>query len=191
MSANPSNQSTKSPPNLAQQDLQRAQFAFESGQYRASVELLEQGLAAADPGTALHGEISIWLVTAYEAAGDREAAKTLCKVTSKHPHWDTRKEGKRLLYILEAPILRRREDWQTKIPDLEALEENQDSKKWGTNSSYTPAAPRKPFVPDAGYQIPEPTDPTKVDTEDGAFVWVVFGAIGLVLAGLAWFGWNG
>ncbi|MBE9029472.1 tetratricopeptide repeat protein [filamentous cyanobacterium LEGE 11480] len=174
--------------NLAEQDLKRGQAAFESGQYRAATKFLEQALGATEPGTALNGEVTIWLITAYEAAGNREAARNLCKLASKHPHWDTRKEGKRLLYILEAPILRRREEWQTKIPDLEELEAAKDSKNWGSPSSYKPAAPRKPLVQDEGYQIPEPTDPTQVETEDKAFVWVALGSIGLVLAGLAWFG---
>ncbi len=173
--------------NLAQQDLQRGQKAFESGQYRIAIKCLEQALGAAAPGTATHGEITIWLVMAYEAAGDRQPARVLCKVASKHPHWETRKEGKRLLYILDAPVLRRREEWQTKIPDLEALDEKPDRKNWGSPVSRT-ALPRRPIAPPSGYQIPEPTDPNQVETEDGAFIWVVFGLIGIVLVGLAWSG---
>lgn len=186
MMAEPSNQ----PINLAQQDLLRGQKAFEAGQYRVAIKCLEQALGAAAGGTAIHGEITIWLVTAYEAAGDRQQAKVLCKIAAKHAHWETRKEGKRLLYILDAPVLRRREDWQTKIPNLEALDEKADSRNWGTPVSRT-APPRQPISPPTGYQIPEPTDPNQVEIEDGAFIWVVFGLIGVVLVGLAWTGFAG
>jgi tetratricopeptide (TPR) repeat protein len=174
------------PIELVEQDLQLGQRAFESGQYRSAVQAFEQALGAAAPGSLVHGEVMIWLVTAYEAAGDRELARSLCKVASKHPQWDIRKEGKRLLYILNAPILRQREDWQTKIPDLEALEPKTDGQKWGAPQSPTIRPPR-PAPPPPGYQIAPPTDPN-LKTEDPAFVWVVLGAIGVMLAGLAWVG---
>ncbi len=177
------------PEALAQQDLQLAQRAFEAGQYRTSVEVLERARALAAPGTLLQGEIMIWLVTAYEAAGQRAQAQILCQLATKHPQWDTRKEAKRLLYILKAPILRSRDDWQTKIPDLESLEPKTDAQKWSAPKSPAIRPPRPAPAP-KGYQIAPLPDPN-VAREDQAFVWVVLGAIGLLLAGLAWFGVTG
>lgn len=177
------------PEELAQQDLQLGQRAFEAGQYRTSVEAFERSLALAPPGTLLHGEVAIWLVTAYEAAGDREPARLLCEKTTKHPQWDTRKEAKRLLYILKAPVLRSREDWLAKIPDLESLEPKTDGQKWAAPKSPAIRPPR-PAPPPKGYQIAPLPDP-HVEREDRAFVWVVLGAIGVLLAGLTWVGVTG
>jgi tetratricopeptide (TPR) repeat protein len=171
---------------LAQQDLQLAQRAFESGQYRTSIEALERALALAPPGMLLHGEVTIWLVTAYEAAGDRESARLLCTAATKHPQWDIRKEAKRLLYILKAPVLRSREDWQAKIPDLENLEPKTDGQKWAAPKSPAIRPPRPAPAP-KGYQIAPLPDPN-VAREDRAFVWVVLGAIAVLLVGLTWFG---
>jgi tetratricopeptide (TPR) repeat protein len=165
-----------------QSEFQQGKQAFEAGQYRSAVQLLEQALAWVDAGTPLHGDVQVWLVTAYEAAGDREQARELCKAAVRHPQWETRKSAKRLLYILEAPALRKREDWLTQIPDLEKLESN-DDRNWGTPALQTTS--RKPKEkPPEGYQIPPPTDPTQVETEDRLFVWVVLGGIAIVLGGL-------
>ncbi len=177
------------PEELAQQDLQLAQRAVEAGQYRTAVEVLERALALASPGTGLQGEIMIWLVTAYEAAGQRAQAQTLCQLATKHPQSDTRKEAKRLLYILKAPILRSREDWQTKIPDLESLEPKTEGQKWAAPKSPAIRPPR-PVPAPKGYQIAPLPEPN-VEREDRAFVWVVLGAIGVVLLGLTGFGRTG
>jgi hypothetical protein len=179
---------------LANEALQRGKQAVEAGQYRAAVQVLEQSLGAAAPGTKVHGEAMIWLVTAYEAAGDREQARELCKLATHHPQWDTRKQGKRLLYILDAPVLRRRSDWLTQIPDLGAIDAQKDEKKWGgsplQSTQVQSTQVQRPLRQDEGYKIPQPTDPTQVETEDGAFIWVVFGTIGILLVGIAWFGFG-
>jgi hypothetical protein len=156
--------SEPTPEALAQQDLALGQRAFEAGQYRTAVKAL----------------------TAYEAAGDREPARLLCEKTTKHPQWDTRKEAKRLLYILKAPVLRSRDDWQAKIPDLESLEPKTDGQTWAAPKSPAIRPPRPAPAP-KGYQIAPLPDPN-VAREDQAFVWVVLAAIGVVMLGLAWFG---
>ena len=58
----------------AQLLLSQGQLAFECGQYQSAIQCFEQGKIIASVGTALHGELQIWLVTAYEAAGDRSRA---------------------------------------------------------------------------------------------------------------------
>jgi hypothetical protein len=174
----------------AQQDLAIGQRAFESGQYRTAVEAFERSRQVLAPNSLFHGEVTIWLITAYEAVDDRERAQNLCQITTKHPQWDTRKDAKRLLYVLKAPVLRRREDWQTKIPDLENLEPKTDGQKWAAPKNPGVRPPR-PAPPPKGYQIAPPTDPTQVETEDRGFIWVALGTIGLVMAGLTWFGLNG
>jgi tetratricopeptide (TPR) repeat protein len=104
------------------------QAAFENGNYRQAVGYLETALAEIEARTKLGGEIQLWLVTAYEASGNLPAAIDLCTKLTSHPRLETRQESKRILYILQAPELSRREEWITKIPDLQDLEENPNAK---------------------------------------------------------------
>jgi hypothetical protein len=175
-------QDPKDQKEMARAAFEQGQRAFESGQYRQSVQALEQAIVLAAMASPLHGEIQVWLVMAYDATGDRVAAIALCKKTTRHPQWATRQEAKRLLYILEAPALARSEDWVTKIPDLTTLDRN-DDKNWGASPSNNS---RPPVEVPKGYVIPAPTDPTQVEVEDRRFVWVVLGGIAIVLMGLVW-----
>jgi tetratricopeptide (TPR) repeat protein len=95
------------------------QAAFERGQYRESINWLVQALEhLPNPASPLGGAIQIWLVTAYDASGEREAALDLCRELQTHSDYDTRQQSRRLLYILEAPKLQSRAEWLTQIPDL-------------------------------------------------------------------------
>jgi hypothetical protein len=129
----------------------------------------------------LGGEIQTWLVTAYEAAGQRSEAIALCRVISRHPDLNTRKQGKRLLYILEAPKLKSRPEWLTQIPDLTNLAESDNQDRKGFSTSQRRSQPAQPT-----FQL-EPLDPGQVNTEDNRFIWVALVAVMLVLLGsLLW-----
>lgn len=156
--------------------------AFERGQYRKSVQHLETGRENINSHSRLGGEIQIWLVTAYQAAGQIEAATSLCKKLTHHPRIETRQQAKRILLILEAPVLRTRPEWVTKIPDLGAISES--DAKYRRGSGLVPqvkSAPRKPKTPKL-----EVVDPTKVNTKDNQFVWVALVLGILTLSGLVW-----
>jgi hypothetical protein len=168
---------------LAQTEFQAGQRAFEAGEYGGSVQYLERAYALVEPGTRLHGDVQIWLVTAYEAAGQRDHARELCQLATHHPHWETRKMAKRLLYILEAPALQRRSDWLTAIPDLSAIEATESRDRGGT--MFQPRSPARP-TDEMGYIIPNPTDSTEVTTEDKAFIWVALAVVLLVIGGIVW-----
>ena len=170
----------------AQLILSQGQRAFECGQYQSAIRCLEQGRTTVSAGTALHGEFQIWLVTAYEAAGDRTRALDLCRAIGRHPDMETRKQSKRLLYILEAPKLRMNPECLTEIPDLTEIEPNGGDRDWGRPVvNLTPPRPPK-LKPPTGYVIPEPTDPTQVNMgDDRSILWAVLGAIG-VLIGVLW-----
>jgi hypothetical protein len=168
---------------LAQTEFQSGQRAFEAGEYGGSVQCLERAYALVEPGTCLHGDVQIWLVTAYEAAGQRDQARELCQLATHHPHWETRKTAKRLLYILEAPVLKRRSDWLTPIPDLSAIEATESRDRGAAN--FQPRPPTRP-ADETGYMIPAPTDPTQVTTEDKAFIWVALAVVLLVIGGIVW-----
>lgn len=168
--------------------LSEGQRAFEYGQYQSAIQCFEQGKAIVSVGTALHGELQIWLVTAYEAAGDRTRALDLCRAIGSHPDLETRKQSKQLLYILEAPKLRMNPEWLTEIPDLTEIEPNDGDRDWGKPVvNLTPPRPPK-LKPPTGYVIPEPTDPTQVNMgDDRSILWAATAAIG-VLLGVLWAG---
>lgn len=166
-----------------QADYQAGKAAFERGDYRKSVRHLEAAKALVDSASRLGGEIQIWLVTAYEAAGQRSEALNLCRAVSRHPDWQTRKQGKRLLYILEAPRLKTRPEWLTEIPDLTALSDSSAADRKGV-SNYTSTAPVKRSA--KPQPLPEPPDPTQVNLQDNRFIWVALGVTILTLGSLLW-----
>jgi tetratricopeptide (TPR) repeat protein len=170
---------------LAQTEYAQGKVAFERGDYQQSIEFLQRSIAALDPRSRLGGEVQVWLVMAYEAAGLRSDAIALCQKISTHPDYDTRIQSKRLRYILEAPKLRSREEWLTKIPDLSEVADN-DEKSWGTSKfTLTVTAPRAPEKPK--FDLIEPVDPSQVKTQDPLLFWLAAIATGLVLGGLVWF----
>jgi tetratricopeptide (TPR) repeat protein len=86
--------------------------AMERGQYRQAVLAFQEALAAhpQDP------QVKLWLVMAYEANQQRELARDLCRELTSHPDPQIRQQSQRVLYILEAPQLRRRAEWLNQIP---------------------------------------------------------------------------
>jgi tetratricopeptide (TPR) repeat protein len=164
---------------IARSEYLAGKEAFERGQYRESVEHLEKASALLVRNTRLGGEVQIWLVTAYEAAGRREEAISLCKQLQRHPHPETNKQARRLLYILEAPQLKRPAEWMTQIPDLATLSDNETKSRFAVNNSSKPSQPKKPP------QL-EPIDLSQVNTKDNRFIWVALLVSAFILGGLVW-----
>lgn len=175
---------TSNNPDPIQAEYRAGKAAFERGEYRKSVQHLEAAEAMVDPASRLGGEVQIWLVTAYEAAGQRTEAIDLCRRVTHHPDYTTRKQGKRLLYILEAPKLRARPEWLTQIPDLTGLadsnsEDRRGASQYAASLSTKPRGETKPVF--------EPLEPNQEAAKDNQFIWVALLAAGLVLGGLLWF----
>jgi tetratricopeptide (TPR) repeat protein len=151
--------------------------AFERGQYRESVQCLEKASALVNRDSGFGGKVLIWLVTAYEATGQQAEAIALCEQIKRHPDAETSKQGKRLLYIMQAPQLKRPSEWLTQIPDLAAIADNTNQTRLSSNNS--PRTPSKPLP------APEPVDLSQVNTKDNQFIWVSLLIIGLTI-GLLW-----
>jgi tetratricopeptide (TPR) repeat protein len=158
--------------------------AFERGQYRQSIEYLEEAVDLVAKGTALGGEIQIWLVTAYQAAGQDQQAIALCQKLEAHPDLSIRKQSRRLSYILKAPKLQTRPEWFTQIPDLSTLDSAEADNKG--SSRFTEVAKKAPTRPRPQPE-PKPIDLSQVNTQDNGFIWIAIGAVVLLLGGLAWF----
>ncbi len=144
---------------------QAGQYAFERGEYRQAVGHFLSALTEVQPNTRIGGEVQIWLVTALEATGQIAEATALCQKLLSHPNLDTRQATKRLLYIIQAPELVRRDEWLTKIPDLTHLEDGEG--KAGMNYQPTPLPQPKARSPEERYA---PVDLSKVETKDNNFI---------------------
>nr|WP_249369531.1 tetratricopeptide repeat protein [Acaryochloris marina] len=155
--------------------------AFEHGYYRESVESLVQAIALVNRNSPLDGEMQMWLVTAYQAAGQQQEAISLCRKLQMHGHWETRKQSKRLLYILEAPQLEKKSEWLTQIPDLSEVNEEDVKERMGVGNFSPSVTKLRPTEP-------EPIDWSQVDTKESNIVWVALIALLLVLGSLVWLG---
>ncbi|MEM8604354.1 MAG: tetratricopeptide repeat protein [Cyanobacteria bacterium P01_H01_bin.121] len=171
-------------PTLQQSDYQTGRAAFERGRYREAITKFEQAIAAGSTWTPLTGEITLWLVMAHAALGEQEAATTLCRTLERHPDLNIRKQGTRLLYILEAPHLETRAVWIVQIPDLSGVtEEGEAQFKWASSNTYTAnSATAQPAK-----RVSEPVA-VDANTQDNQFVWVALVGAIAAIAGLVWFG---
>ncbi len=162
----------------AQQQYQAGRVAFERGQYRQSIQHLETALQYVQQPSSWDGTIKIWLVTAYEAAGERDRALKLCKELVRHPDVDTRKQARGLVDILEAPKLKKRPEWMVQIPDLQNLEDSNAKMQQQAASAVKKTATKKKKP-----TSPPPVDWSQVNTKDNGFVWIALAAILVAIAG--------
>ncbi len=172
----------------AEQKFQAAKKAFDRGNYREAAAGFEQTLALVNPNSMCGGEVQMWLVTAYQAKGQMSDAIALCKHLTHHPDFQTRKEAKRILYILEAPKLQSRPEWLTQIPDLTGLSVGETRDRIGNGTAKTSAKRLEPKP--KSQPMAEPVDLSQVNTKDNQFVWVALIAVLIVLGSVFWLGWS-
>jgi tetratricopeptide (TPR) repeat protein len=166
--------------NLKQEEFERlyqqGKDAMMSGEYRLSIESFEQATNFIALYSRTGGELQMWLVEAYQAAGESQQAITLCQELITHPHRQIREQSKNLLYILKAPRLQRPQEWMTQLPDFNNLSENQ--------TPYLPSSPKTSVKPKR--QI-EPIDLNEVNTNDNQFLWFGLLLILLTIIGVVYF----
>jgi tetratricopeptide (TPR) repeat protein len=160
-------------------DYEKGRLALEGGNYRQAIHLLEAALGSLEPRSALGGEVQIWLVTAYQAAGMLPEAIDLCAKLTRHPQIEVRQESKRVLYILQAPDLQRKAEWVTKIPDLQDLEEN-------VKGDRVAARKQARSLPIRKLPPPPPIDPKDINRKDNGFLAILLLAALAGVLGLAW-----
>lgn len=161
----------------AKSTLKLGQIAFDRGRYKKAIAHFQAALAQANPMGSLGGEIQLWLVNAYIAAGDQSTGVALCRKLTRHPDLETQRQSKRLLYILEAPELEMKPEWVTKIPDLSSLEDDA-IKRYPQRPKRSRRPSKKPE--------PEPVDLKEVNTAENQFFWVALLATILTLGGVVW-----
>ncbi len=156
--------------------------AFERGQYRLALENLQIACQLVPLSSRQGGDASIWLLTTYQAAGKQTEAIALARKLCTHPNLEIRQQSQRLLYIIEAPKLRRPKEWTVAMPeDLSSLAEEDFTNNIGTNTvkNNTKQEQNNPN---------EPFDLDKVNTENDRFIWVAMFAIVTIFASLFLFG---
>lgn len=153
----------------------RGKIALERGNYRLSIENLEKSLELIGCGSLLGGEVQIWLVTAYQAAGQQEKAIALCEQLTAHPHFKIRDKASEVLYIMKAPRLERPPEWMVEIPDLATTETS--------NPQYLTTKPTKSNKIKRDRIVPE-VDLSQVDTKDNQFIGIALIVIILSLGSL-------
>lgn len=160
-----------------QNQFQAGKEALEQGQYRLSIQYLEAASQLIALSSRLGGELQICLVTAYQAAERSQDARSLCQQLTKHPHPEIRKQGKRILYILEAPRLQRPKEWMTEIPNLENFAESDAQYRRGSGSRSAQIEKSSPT---------EPIDLSQLKTQDNHFIWIALLVVLLGLGGFLW-----
>lgn len=160
---------------------QAGKTALERGEYSQSIKYLEIAKQLSVSSSRLGGEVQIVLVTAYQAAGMRTEAIALCRQLVTHPSLETRKQAKRILFIIEAPQLKRPKEWMTEIPDLTQVTENESQSKYASFERV-----QKSGIQKKSTQIPEAIDLSQVNTKDNQFIWVALLLSLSILAGLFW-----
>jgi tetratricopeptide (TPR) repeat protein len=179
-----SSSKASSNPNVEQEAMSAyttGQAAFERGLYRDSVDWFQKALTLISAQSALGGEIQMWLVTAYDAAGQGEEAIALCRQLSTHANLETRQKSKRLLFILEAPKLQSKPEWLTQIPDLDPP--NTPTRRYSAVGQPGQSSKARSNEPKSITEDPfEPIDPK----ESRGFLSIALGLSGIILLGLWW-----
>jgi tetratricopeptide (TPR) repeat protein len=154
-------------------------IAFERGRYRQSLQCFEAACQQVENNSPLGGEVQIWLATAYQALGQQQEAIALCQKLTRHTHYQTRQQSRRLLEILQAPPLSNNMKGLIEFPDMSQLEDNSSQKLIG-NSSTSSSLKR------SSRQVDESqlTDLTQVNTEDNQFLWIALIGIIVIIGGL-------
>lgn len=155
---------------------QAGKKALERGKYRLSIENLQAATELVAPTSRQGGEAKIWLVTAYQAANLNSEAVALAKQLSNHPDAETRQRAKNLLYIIQAPRLKRPQEWMSEIPDLADAESSRDK--------YVTA--RNKNLPRNRDRFPTEVDLSTVNTQDNKFLWFALVIAILSVGSLLW-----
>jgi hypothetical protein len=152
---------------------QQGQSCIGRGAYREAIALLEQAQTGTARATRLNGDIRFSLVMAYEAAGERDQARGLCRELQTHPDSEIRRQATHLLYILEAPQLERKAEWVVQIPDLDHVSESRLRPRGSGHA--------KPKADKTDYRLTPPDNLASMNTRDNQFLW--FGLFIVVILG--------
>ncbi len=102
----------------ASKSISIAEKALEKGDYNKCLLLLKE--VSKDPALSNkeHGKVQLLLVTAYMGQGEDQKAISICKNLLNSQTISQKENARYLLSILQAPTLKRPEEWSVKLPSL-------------------------------------------------------------------------
>lgn len=148
--------------------LAQARAALERGDYGTVRRLLEPLLQCHPPATSVGAGVRLLLATALMGQGETSEAASLCRTLQGCGDGALRARARELLFILEAPVLRRPRDWSLTLPPLQGEE---TLRQRGLS-----AGRRRPGDPP-----PEPPPPVGTTRQPLGFVALVGVALALLL----------
>lgn len=136
---------------MADDPLAPARQALDRGEYGRCLRLLEP-LAAEHPATtSLGGSLRLLMVTALLGQGNTAEASACCRTLQACTDRELRARGRDLQEILDAPPLRRPENWSITLPSLDAGEPLEGRLRAAAGRSLRrddpPPEPRPPVGP--------------------------------------------
>ena len=150
--------------------------ALENGKYRLSITQLESAKKLVAFSSKLGAEVQMLLVTAYQAAGDKQQAIALCQELITHPNLLIQQKARDVLYIIQAPKLERPPEWMSEIPDLSGGEAQKV--QYVTHKKTKSPKKKQDELPDI--------DLSQVNTEDNQFIWFALILAVATVASLVW-----
>jgi tetratricopeptide (TPR) repeat protein len=158
-------------------DYRAGSIALDKGDYRMAIAYFQRVLERVAANSRHGGEVQILLVTALQGNGQMSEAIELCQQLSRHPHPDIRQSSRRILYIIQAPELKRPQAWMSEIPDLTTLDDDDYPQK---SIARTPLKSRTK-TPSPLEKYEQSIDLSQVNTQDNGFIWVATIGIAIVL----------
>jgi tetratricopeptide (TPR) repeat protein len=106
----------ENPPSLAK-FVALIEADFEHGRYREALEKVEEGLQIHPQS----GSLRLWRAMSLEAMGLTTEAIAVVRSLLHYPDQDISQQANYMLYVWQAPRLRRPQAWLSEIPDLSHL----------------------------------------------------------------------
>jgi len=124
--------------------------AYAKGDYSGSIPFFESALACTASDTLVGGEAQMWLALALDGSGKMERARVIyLDLKENHPLPSIRNQAGDLLYILEAPKLKIKEEERLKIPDLQEVDQYRNRR-----AGRSPRPPPRKKAPPKGKNRP-------------------------------------
>ncbi|KAA8492011.1 hypothetical protein FVE85_8493 [Porphyridium purpureum] len=170
---------------IEQRSFQRGVDLYNRGRYRESVGLFRAVIENVGTGSRFGGEAGLWLAQAYDALGDKPAARQLLGTLKVHPDKDVKKVADELLYILQAPKLLLDETSLIQIGELSEELHNKPKAKskmsrgYGTGKAAYAVMEKGPEKYSVEWFLAQRTP--KQETSDNKMAVLVIGSCALML----------
>jgi len=128
----------------ARMEILKGKKEYNKGNYSDSAAFFKSAADCTTSDTLIGGEAKMWLALAFDGSGKIDEARNIYReLKDNHPLPSIRTQAGNLLYILEAPKLKIKEDERLKIPDLSEVDEFRNNRN-NKRPLRPPRAAKKP-----------------------------------------------